>query len=492
VLDWLAALLLLTPLLTGALCALTRRGRQPAAINAVGALATLALGLSLAGPVLADGPRTGWGAVLYLDALGGLIVVIGCLVTTGAALYSVGYLPPMLKQAGLTADQAGWYYLWFHLCVASLLGVCLANNLGVMWVCLEATTVASALLVGFRQTEAALEAAWKYIILCTVGITFALFGLMLLYTAAGQALGPVESALDITELRPIADRLDPGLARLAFIFVLVGFGTKAGLAPLHTWKPDAYSQAPAPVGAVLAGAMSAAALYAILRVVTVVAPSTGQGFTGGLLLAFGLLSLAVATPFILIQRDLKRLLAYSSVEHIGLVAIAVGLGGPLALFGGLLHLLTHALAKMLLFFAAGNLRLRYGTGQMARLRGVARAMPLTGPALLVGLFAITGSPPLALFVSEYAIVAASLGQGQWWLGATILLAVGLIFAGMLHHIAGIALGNAPPRVATGERHGALTLLLGLPALALLALGLVVPPALSDALARVAAVLGGGP
>lgn len=487
-LDLLAAGLLLTPLLTGLLCWVARRTTLPAAINVVGAIATLALGLGVAVIVFGGGPHAGWADLLYLDALSALMLIVVVVVSAGGAIYSVGYMAREAAHGAALAGQLGWYYLYFHLFVATMLGVCLGNNLGVVWVFVEATTIVSALLVGFSQSEAALEAAWKYLIICTVGITFALFGLVVLYFATGQALGPVESALNWTELRRVAGQLDPGLVRLAFIFILVGYGTKAGFAPLHTWLPDAHSQAPAPVSAVLSGVLLSCALYAILRVAVVAAPSAGAGFTGGLLLAFGLLSLAVATPFILIQRDIKRLLAYSSVEHIGLIAIAVGLGGGLALWGGLLHLLNHAVAKALLFFVAGNLNQRYGTRQIARIRGAARAMPLTGPVLLLGGLAIAGAPPFSLFVSEFSVIAGGFGQGHWLIAGAVVVALGLIFAGMLYHIGGMALGAPPERLKLGElgRDGAL--LLGVPSLLIVGLGLVVPPPLSEALSQVVAVL----
>ncbi|MCC6627246.1 MAG: hydrogenase 4 subunit F [Chloroflexi bacterium] len=489
--DALAIALLLMPVLTGLLCLTTRHTPRPAAINVVGALATLALGLAVAMTAF-EAPHEGWGGLLYLDALSGLMLVVITIVSSGAALYSVGYMARAAAHGALPAHQIGWYYLYFHLFVATMIGVVLANNLGIAWAFIEATTIVSALLVGFYQSEAALEAAWKYLIICTVGITCALFGLILLYFAAGQTLGPVETALHWTELRRVAGQLDPGLVRLAFIFVLVGYGTKAGFAPLHTWLPDAHSQAPAPVSAVLSGVLLSCALYAILRVTTIATASAGASFTGGLLLAFGLVSLAVATPFILVQHDVKRLLAYSSVEHIGLIAIAVGLGGRLALYGGALHLLNHAIAKAMLFFTAGNLDQRYGTRQIARIRGAARLMPWTGPALLVGCFAITGTPPLGLFVSEFAIFSGAFGQGHLLVLLAVILAIAVIFAGMLYHTGGMALGAPPARLKAGEAGRLDAWLLAVPALALLALGLLVPPPLSAALDQVVAVLRGQP
>lgn len=486
--DLVTGLLVLTPLLTGGLCWLNRRSTRPAIINGVGALVMLGAVLTLTGSMMTGGPYRAWGGIVWLDALSALLLSIVGLVSAGAALYSIGYLRFEIAQTRLTVEQVGWYYVWFHLFIVTMLGVCLVDNLGVMWVLIEASTIISALLVGFNQSAAALEAAWKYIIICTVGITFALFGLLLLYFAASRVMGPTEAAFDWSELRLISQRLDPQLLKLAFIFVLIGYGTKAGLAPLHAWLPDAYSQAPTPVSAVLSGGLLSCALYGIIRIHILTTGATGGGFSGPLLIGFGLLSLAIAVPFILLQRDLKRLLGYSSVEHIGLIAIAIGLGGRLALYGGLLHLINHALTKALLFFAAGNLTQRYGTRQITRIRGALQLMPMSGPILLLSGLAITGSPPFSLFVSEFAIIGGSFGQGQWWVGGAMLGGIGLIFAGMLHHLAAMAFGTAPARLAPGESDRTGWLLLGLPALVIVLLGLFIPAPLSDLIERVAAVV----
>jgi hydrogenase-4 component F len=313
-------------------------------------------------------------------------------------------------------------------------------------------------------------------------------------------LGEASDALNWTVLRAAAPRLDPALIKLAFVFILIGFGTKAGLAPMHTWLPDAHSQAPTPVSALLSSVLLNCAVYGILRYHMVASAVLGPDFSGTLLIGFGLLSVAVAVPFILVQRDLKRLLAYSSVEHMGIVVLAIGIGGPLGLFGGLLHLLNHALAKALLFFTAGTLSQRYGTLQLSRMRGAIQVAPLAGTLLLLGGFAIVGSPPFNIFLSEFSILSAGFTRRVEWVSLLFLACIALIFAGMLFHLGRIVWG-APPPEADGAaapaparpRRRPLELLLPLVlAVPIVGLGLYVPPPLTDVLQRVAALFQGAP
>jgi hydrogenase-4 component F len=365
------------------------------------------------------------------------------------------------------------------------------ENIGFIWVAVEATTLVSAVLVGFYNRRESLEAAWKYVILCSVGIAFAMLGVIMLYTAGVQAGLEHSQALNWTSLMAIAPKLNPAVVRMAFALILVGFGTKAGLAPMHNWLPDAHSQAPSPVSALLSGVLLNIALYAALRVELIARQATGAGFTSNLLLAFGLLSLGVAALFILVQRDLKRLLAYSSVEHMGLICVAVGLGGPVALFAAVLHMVGHSLTKPVLFFTAGNLGHRYHSYNIERIRGAIRTMPLTGGLLIAGALAITGMPPTSLFLSEFGIVAGGFTTGRAWVSGLVLLALALAFAGIFLHVKEMALGEAPHGIHSGESvgWGALPLLLPL-ALAVI-LGIWMPPFVSDALRQVAGLLGGG-
>src|SRR6266581_3872218 len=279
----------------------------------IGSSLLLAVAWLLAWRVFTSGPLALDG-LLYADALSALLVAVVALVGWGAAVYGVGYLRHDVAEGRLSADQPRWFALWYQLFLLTMLAVLLAENLGVMWVAVEATTLASALLVGFYRTERAVEAAWKYLLLCTVGITLALFGVLLVYYAGVQAGGTEEAALSWRALVALAPRLNPDLVKLAFIFALVGYGTKAGFAPLHTWLPDAHSQAPTPVSAVLSGVLLNCALYGIFRLHVLVSAGATGGRSHDLLTGIGLLSVVVAVPFIVVQHDLKRLLAYSSVE----------------------------------------------------------------------------------------------------------------------------------------------------------------------------------
>ncbi len=482
-------LLLTVPPVTGLLCFVLRRQAMVESMNALGGLVTLIAGIALALRVFSGGPVSAAGDVFYVDGLGALLTVVIVLVTFLAAVYSIGYLRRDITHGKVSADRLGWYYLCYHAFVWTMLVSGMVNNLGLLWAAIEATTIISALLVGFYRSREALEAAWKYLVLCTVGITFALFGVLLTYYASIHALGE-EAGLSWTTLVSHASELDPGLMKLAFVFVLIGFGTKAGFAPLHNWLPDAHSQAPSPVSAVLSGVLLKCGLYGVLRFYLIASGAVGPEFSSRLLLGFGLVSVIVAVPFILVQTDLKRLLAYHSVEHIGLIAVAIGLGGPLGLYAGLLHVFNHAMAKALLFFVAGNLSQRYGTTQMSRIRNAIQAMPLTGTLLLLGTFAITGVPPFAIFVTEFGIVGAGFAQGNVAVAVALVIALAIVFAGAFGHALDMALGR--PRLRLDPMLigplGAVALVV--PAALIILFGVYVPPPVSQAVHQVVTLFGG--
>jgi hydrogenase-4 component F len=484
--------LLLSPLATALICWLMPRLRWREMVNVAGATITLALAASVLIRVSSGGPlRDPWG-VLFADALSAYLVATIAGVGFAAALFSVGYLQADLAAGHIPHGEAGlrWYYLGFHVFVWTMLATVTAASLGLLWVGMEATTLASALLVGFYRSKAALEAVWKYLVLCTVGITIALFGVILTYLAGNQA---GVASLDWASLAFQSSRLDPAMMRLAFVFVLVGFGTKAGFAPMHTWLADAHSQAPSPVSAVLSGVLLSCAFYGILRFHTLTVAATRSDFSGRLLLIFGVLSIAIAVPFLIVQRDLKRLLAYSSVEHIGLMAAAIGIGGPFGLYAGLLHLINHAVTKALLFFIAGDLVQRFGTRRMSAIRGAIHVAPVLGWGLLLGLLAIAGAPPAGIFVSEFSIVTAGFAgdpAGAVAGGAVIFL-LALAFAGLLAHALRVAYGPPPVTAErippTGGRW--LPLLASAPlAVMVLLLGIHVPDQFSAFLQQVAHVL----
>ena len=429
------------------------------------------------------------GGLVRVDALSGLIVLVVGLVGAIAAFYSITYLPNEVRAGHLGPGQVRWFHVWSNLSIAAMLAVPVIDDLGLMWVAVEATTLTTALLVGSFARGNSLEAAWKYLILCGVGIAIALFGILLTYYAAVQALGEGAAALSWSELQANARALDPDFMRLAFVLVLVGFGTKAGLAPMHTWLPDAHGEAPTPVSVLLSGALLSCALYAVIRFHILATAALESSFSADLLVAIGAFSIAIAVPFILVQHDLKRLLAYSSVEHIGIVTLAIGIGGPLALFAGAFHLFNHALAKSALFVAAGALGQRYGTHRLARVRGAFEVAPLPALGLLVGALAITGVPPFAPFASELGIVRAGLaGRPAAFAGTAVLLvATLLVFGGMLFHILRVVM-RRPPRESRSAGFPLGLPLIGVPLLVLLALGIWLPPGLRDAFTAVAAVL----
>ena len=458
-------------------------GLVAAAALAIGATGALALAI----PVLAGEPIRAADGLVVIDALGGFVLLITVVIAAIAVAGSPAYLD---HEPAIRARDRGRYWallLWF---IGGLLTVPLFDNLGLVWVAIEATTIVSALLVGFARTPAAIEAAWKYLILGSVGIGFALLGTLLAYASSIELLGETSDALAWTRLMAVAPSLDPGLVRLAFIFALVGYGTKTGLAPFHTWLPDAHSQAPSPVSALLSGATLTVSLYALARFHLVATGTLGPGFSSTALVVFGVLSLAVALPFIVAQGDLKRLLAYSSIEHMGLGAMALGFGGPIALGGLVLHLLAHGLTKASLFIAAGGLVERGRSRRIARLSGSLTLDPVDGRAFLGGALLLSGLPPSALFVSEIAILFGGFSTGWGVPAAIAAVLLALAVAGFLFHAGRMSFGS--PRVrAVSQPARWRAIVVGTPLLVVVVLGVWTPQPLAAAIARVVAVLGGG-
>ncbi len=374
--------------------------------------------------------------------------------------------------------------------MATMVTVPVVDNLGVMWVAIEATTVVSVLLVSIYRTGQSLEAAWKYLLLGSVGIALALFGTMMTYYASSSLLGEGSNGLAWTELHSVAGQLDPAVMRLAFVFVLVGFGTKVGLAPMHTWLPDAHSQAPSPISALLSGVLLNCALYAVLRFRILTAASAGSAYPDDLLIGFGLFSIALAVPFLVVQHDIKRMLAYHSVEHMGIITLAVGIGGPIGLYAAMLHLVAHSLTKSSLFMAAGSVVQVFNTRSMHRMQGVLAVAPFSGACLVLGALALAGLPPFAMFTSEYGLVAQSFSSGRALIGVAGLLLVALAAASLLYHTVQLAYGQ--PRAGRSvPRPSAATLLsVSLPLVLLLVVSIAPPPEVRNALRDAATILEG--
>jgi hydrogenase-4 component F len=446
----LLALLAVTLLAAGGAFAARRRSVMEG-INLGASVLTLGLAVILAASVLQSGPVSAWYGILYADALSALVVLLVSFVYVACAFYAIGYFRDDEKNfekgsvESVTITKLRKYYALTPLFVCSMLLVALANNLGIMWVALEGTTLASVFLVTFYGRPTSLEAAWKYAIIGGVGLSMGLFGTILTYYSASLVMGTETLVgLNWSALVTKAAQFDKTTMRLAFIFILMGYGTKAGIAPMHTWKPDVYSEAPVPVAAMLAAALLNCALYGLLRFFILTSRCLGPEFASQLLIIFGLLSMGVAVPFILVQRSFRRLLAYSSIDHGGIMVLGLAFGGPLGAVGMLLHMTFHTITKPLLFFCAGNIQQHLKTDQFRRAKGgLIHAMPITGALFLLATLAVTGSPPFSLFQSEFTILRAGFDGGHY---VPVVLFIGFlvaIFAGFLVHIARLVLGPDP-------------------------------------------------
>ena len=427
------------------------------------------------------------GRYLRADALSSFFLVNIAFISGLVLVYASGYL----RHTGEGRfSSPRWFYALVFLFLFTMVSVCLSANLGLLWIMMEGTTLASALLVGFYNTEGAVEAGWKYLMVCTVGIAFALFGTIVLYLAAVKAGMNPAAALDWVSLMDAAPRMgfDPHLVKLAFIFVIVGYGTKIGFVPMHSWLPDAHAEAPTPISALLSAVLLNCAMYALMRYDTIASRAVGPVFPHTLLLIFGLTSMVVAGLLILVQRNLKRLMAYSSVEHMGIIAIGLGLGGPLGLFGALLHVFNHAVGKSLLFFSAGNVRQNFGTLRMESVSGMARTLPQTSAALVLGSLAIVGLPPFSLFVSEFAILSEAFTEAHYAVAAVFLAVLSVVFGGFAYHLLRLLCGE-PNRVpANGKLIPSEYIVMGIAAFCLLFFGTRIPHVFTVVLQRAMAVL----
>ncbi len=441
--------------------------------------------------------RFAFGEDLMMDSLSALfvflIVTLGCL----SAFYAAGYLfkesaaPAAGHGAGIPLAKLRRYAFFFHLFLFSMLLTVLSNNLGIMWIAIEGTTLASAFLVNVDDKKSSIEAAWKYLILCTVGIALALFGIILVYYSAVSGLAGQEgNLLRWTVLLKDARMLDSETMKLAFVFILVGYGTKAGLAPFHSWLPDAHSQAPSPVSALLSGVLLSCATFGIVRFHILTQAATQSGFSASLLVFFGVLSVAVAAPFILMQRDYKRLFAYSSVEHMGLAAAGFGFGGALGIYGALLHIVNHAFNKSLLFFCAGHLLHQYQSKEIRKVQGIFRINPFLGVIFFMALLAIAGLPPFGVFTSEFLIFSGGFTAKRFAACAVFLLLLILIFAGFLKHGTAMTFGKAGAS-AHPEKSVLMNLVIAAGAVLILAVGIYVPEPLHQLIERAARVVQGG-
>jgi len=480
---------LILPAVLAAICILLgRRTRLVEAVSVAGAGSMLVLGLYLVFRVFDQGSLDE--GIWYMDQFSGLMMLIIVLIGSLAMVYSVPYMRHELDSGEVNPKKVAYYYGFLFLFILTMVLVVVSDNLGMVWIAVEATTLVSAFLVGFHNKATSLEATWKYLIICSIGISLALLGTIFIYASSLPILGE-GSDLHWTSLMAVADQLDPAFLKIGFVLVLIGYGTKAGLAPMHTWLPDAHSQSPSPVSALLSGVLLNCAMYAVLRYHVLLTHSQlGGGFSSGLLLLFGLLSLGIAAAFIITQKDYKRLLAYSSIEHMGIISIGFGFGGYWGIFGGLLHMLNHSLTKALLFFGAGNVLQKYGTKNISEVRGLVRTMPFTAALLMLGALAITGSPPFSIFTSEIMVLTAGIDQGNILPAISYSLMLVVVFAAFMGHIVKMVFGEPPQGMEKGEisKMGLVPMI----ALAVMItiMGLFIPDVLADALRDIIALFGG--
>jgi hydrogenase-4 component F len=461
------ALVLGVPLLGGVLLALVGNKRWAPELNAAMSFATFCAAALLTVKVIADGPMVALDEQFFVDPFNVFLVALTAFVAFTTALFSRPYMRIEQHHGRVNSARLRLYHSMYQLFSFTMVLCLLSNNVGILWVALEGATLSTVLLVSLYRTPASLEAAWKYFILCSVGIAQALFGVILLYFAAEKVLGPGGTALLWTHLYEVRQQLEPTVLSLAFVFLLVGFGTKVGLVPLHNWLPDAHAEGPTPVSAVLSGLLLNVALYAVVRSKVLVDGALERNFSGNLMMGFGLLSVVVAAFFLSRQKDIKRMFAYSSVEHMGIMTFAFGMGGPVAAFAGLLHMTVHSLTKSAIFFTVGHASQKTGTQNMNEIRGLIESNPTIGWGLALGSLAILGMPPFGVFTSEFMILTTAMHEHSW---ATpfLLVALGVAFAAIFGKVQPMVFGETtarrlphPPALIPVFVHLALVLLLGL-------------------------------
>jgi hydrogenase-4 component F len=460
-------LVLVLPLAGGLVLAFVGHRRYAAELNSLFSLLTFVAALRLAMLVVDRGPFVALDELFFVDPFNVFLVALTAFVSFTTTLFSRPYMRNEQAKGKLSVNMMRLYHSMFQVFGFTMLLALLTNNIGILWVAMEAATLATVLLVSLYRTPASLEAAWKYFILCGVGIAQALFGTILVYFAAERVLGSGGTALLWTHLYGVKEQLEPTVLGLAFVFLLVGYGTKVGLVPLHNWLPDAHAEGPTPISAVLSGLLLNVALYAVVRSKALVDGALGTPLAGNLMMGFGLLSVVVGAFFLSRQKDVKRLFAYSSIEHMGLVTFAFGMGGPVATFAAMLHMTVHSLTKSAIFFVVGHATQKTGTQMIDKIRGLNITNPTIGWGLMLGSLAILGMPPFGVFASEFMILTTAM-RDHAWATPFLLIALGVAFAAVFSKAQGMVFGDTTaqrlphsPALVPVFVHLALVLMLGL-------------------------------
>jgi hydrogenase-4 component F len=470
---------LVVPAVAAALLAMMPGYRATARLNVAATSLTLICALSLFFVRPAPGPY------LLVDDLNGTFIVLTTFVGFTTSIFSASYIGHELEIGRLTPPFVRFYHAMYQVLMFAMNLALIANNIGLMWVAIEFATLTTVLMVGIYRTHEALEAAWKYFILGSVGIALALFGTILVYMAARPVVGEGLNAMVWSILVTRASAFDPALLNVAFVFLLLGYGTKVGLAPLHAWLPDAHAEGPTPISAVLSGLLLNVALYALLRFKMLLAANAAALAPGPLMVTLGLISLVFAAFMLYRRRDIKRMFAYSSIEHMGIITFAFGMGGPLANFAGLLHMTMHSLTKSAIFFAVGHVAQVKGTQRIADMGGLTETHPMLGWGLIAGVVAIAGLPPLGIFMSEFLVVSSTFARAPV---LAIILVFGILvgLAGLFLRVNSIAFGE--PRGPSAPAQASYVPMFTHLAL-VLAAGIYMPPALVAWFQNVAGLLG---
>lgn len=475
----LIAVIVALPILSAGILALIPSWRTAALANVAASAVTFLVSLGL----FIDDTGAGW--LFVVDAFNIYLIVLTCFVSLTTAVFSASYIRHEVETGRLKALNLRFYHAMYQAFVFTMLLALSANNLGVMWVAVEGATLTTVLMVSLYRTAPAIEAAWKYFILCGVGIALALFGTILMYMAAQPVMGPGLPAMTWTDLMGRITQVNPDILNLAFVFLLVGYGTKVGLAPLHAWLPDAHAEGPTPISAVLSGLLLNVAIYAVLRFKMLLAANGEAMAPGPLMVAMGLGSLLLAALMLYRRRDIKRFFAYSSIEHMGIITFAFGMGGPLANFAGLLHMAMHSLTKSAIFYAVGHVAQAKGTQRIDQISGLTVSHPALGWGLVLGVVAIAGLPPFGVFMSEFLLVTSTFARQPW---VALLLVAGILMAvgALVMRVQQMAFGE--PDGAPVPVHGSLIPLYLHLALVLVA-GVWLPEPLAAWFRTVAALLG---
>ena len=474
------------PLLGGLVLAMLGHRSYAREINVGFSAASFIAACFLTVQVIDSGPLFAMGKQFWIDSLNVFLVTLTAFVGMTTAIFSRPYMRVEQDHGKMTPNRMRLYHSMYQIFAFTMLVALTTNNMGTLWVTMEAATLTTVLLVSVYRTPASLEAAWKYFILCGVGIAQALFGTILLYMAADRVIPDGVDALLWTNLNAVKGQLNPTIISLAFVFLLLGYGTKVGLVPVHNWLPDAHAEGPTPISAVLSGLLLNVALYAVLRCKILTDGALHSNFAGDLMIGFGLLSVVAAAFFLSRQKDVKRMFAYSSIEHMGLMTFAFGLGGPVANFAGLLHMTLHSLIKSAIFFSVGHATQKAGSQLMEDIRGLMKVSPTVGWGLMLGTLAILGMPPFGIFASEFLILTTAMRDLPW---ATpfLLLALGVAFASIFSRVQPMVFGDTalkplahPPALLPVFVHLALGLMLGF----------YIPPYLNDWYLQAARLIGG--